>query len=750
VTDGIARLRLTGIDGGLGWRRVELALGVAWRHLRDRAMGLAAPRPDVEALLAWTLDDTAVERFLGLPEEVRGRIAAQLENIGGSAVGLVMGAVAGGHGSSVVALGLVLGVVFADAEERELRDAAVRLEPIFGRRVERQAGLRLAGAAGQLVGRDAAVVVTCQVCAAEWLERLHIEAFARLSDDLAAGFEQRLADAAEALSRTVASGETLSAAEEAVDAIFRHGRARQEAARAERARMALRLVRWLGSPEAAQARFPEAALSYLREGGFVDLARTALFSGDHRSDVSAAFGTIMRRATERRERENEAFARALERWNREGASEDAVVPVEQFIDRIMTPLARASNVLLIVVDGLSHAVHRRLFGELVRLGWTEIIAEGRSEAPPLIAALPSLTEVSRASLLSGRLVRGKAADERTAFAHHSALAALSRVGRPPLLFHKGGLGQANGLSEDVRAAIADAQQRVVALVHNVIDDQLDGADQLEVQWSLDDLRFVRALLREAREAGRVVVLASDHGHTLEHDSVQHTAEGGARWRRADGASRPFELLFEGGRVLAPEGERRVVLPWSETVRYGAKSRGYHGGATPQEVVAPLAVLTTGTVPAGWYEAPPVQPEWWEQAVAVPAAPARSKPRPPKARGSQSELVERIERAPARTWIDRLLASQTYAAQKRLAGRVAPRDEDIARLLQVLDERGGRLSETALAQALCQPVLRMSGFISAAARVLNVDQSCIVHLDRVSQTVTLERALLERQFELGKI
>jgi hypothetical protein len=138
-----------------------------------------------------------------------------------------------------------------------------------------------------------------------------------------------------------------------------------------------------------------------------------------------------------------------------------VVPVEQFADRILAPIARASNVLLIVLDGLSHGVYRQLLADFIRQGWFEIVPEGRSEAPALIAALPSLTEVSRASLLSGRLIRGKASDKRSAFAQHSALVTASRAGWPPLLLHKGALGTANGLGEDVRAAIADPQQRIV-------------------------------------------------------------------------------------------------------------------------------------------------------------------------------------------------------------------------------------------------------------------------------------------------
>jgi hypothetical protein len=113
-----------------------------------------------------------------------------------------------------------------------------------------------------------------------------------------------------------------------------------------------------------------------------------------------------------------------------------------------------------------------------------------------------------------------------------------------------------------------------------------------------------------------------------------------RWsaRVANGAIRPFEVVFEGGRVLAPQGERRVVLPWSEAVRYGSKRRGYHGGATPQEVVAPLVVLTASTVPAGWCEAPPVQPEWWSKLRPYrPRRPNRSGGRPRSAGASRSCL-----------------------------------------------------------------------------------------------------------------
>jgi hypothetical protein len=740
----------------------------AWRHVLERAIGLDAERPDASAVLDWTLEPARVERYLALPQSTRERIAAYMESVGGSAVGLAMGALANGHGADAVPLGLVLTVVLANDKERELRDAAVRLEQAFGRRIERKAALRLAGAAELAVARldehlSRAAAERCQDRAADWLKRLHIDGYAHLSDHLASGFDQRLSAAADALRGVVESNAPLAEAESAVAEALAHSYARQEARRAERARMALRLVRWLRSPETetGETRLAAAAADYARDGGFADLARAALQAGDHRADVSATYALIATQATARRERANAEFAKALHAWAPDAPPSDDIVPVEHFLDRVLIPIARTAPVLLLVLDGLSFAVYRELSGDLTRQDLVELVPEGRAEMPSLIAALPSVTEVSRTSLLTGRLMRGNAQDERKGFTQHAGLLATCRAGLPPLLFHKGGLGTAAGLTDDVCEAVADAHRRVVGVVHNAVDAQLDGSDQLDLRWSLDDLRFARALLRYARDAGRIVVLASDHGHVLDHSSTTYVqADGGARWRPAEGATDAFfELTFEGGRVLSPAGERRVVLPWSEAVRYGAKSRGYHGGSAPQEIVAPLAVLCARferKPPQGWILAPPVEPEWWERAV-EPTSPSPP-PQPRKSRAAdrepdlftRSDVLVHTDAETDGAWIDRLLATPTYAAQKRLAGRIAPPDETVAELLRALDERRGRLTETALAKVMHQPIIRIGGLISATARVLNVDQAPVLQLDRRSATVTLDRALLERQFELRKV
>ena len=59
-----------------------------------------------------------------------------------------------------------------------------------------------------------------------------------------------------------------------------------------------------------------------------------------------------------------------------------------------------------------------------------------------------------------------------------------------MVFHKGDLSDAEGLSSTVRDAIASTQQQVVAVVYNAVDDHLSGSNQIQVRWTVDDLRLL--------------------------------------------------------------------------------------------------------------------------------------------------------------------------------------------------------------------------------------------------------------------
>jgi hypothetical protein len=110
-----------------------------------------------------------------------------------------------------------------------------------------------------------------------------------------------------------------------------------------------------------------------------------------------------------------------------------------------------------------------------------------------------------------------------------------------------------------------------------------------------------------------------------------------------------------------------------------------------------------------------------------------------------EGQEDTNRLEEKDWIAAILASSMFQMQKRLAARAALGDEEIRGLLAALAERGGKMTKIALAQRLRLPLIRVSGFINAARRLLNVDQTNVLMLDETEGTVTLNRALLETQF-----
>jgi hypothetical protein len=348
-------------------------------------------------------------------------------------------------------------------------------------------------------------------------------------------------------------------------------------------------------------------------------------------------------------------------------------------------------------------------------------------------------------LFSGRLARGNAAAERAAFGAHQRLRETSRAGKPPLLFHKAHLGVGPELDERVRSALTDTSQKIVGIVHNAVDAQLAGSDQIELLWSMEVLRQLAPVMRAAREAGRLIILTGDHGHVLDAGTTYVQAGPGDRWR-SGGRAQDGEIEVRNGRVLSPDGTQGAVLAWSERLRYAAKRSGYHGGASPQEVLAPLAVLTSGAAPRDWVEAPPTEPTWWSEGEAPPEV-TIVPPTPGRRRNTRQIGLFDVTPA-ADAWIDVLLASTTYIAQRELVGRGAPDDPVLRALVAALSARGGRLSRTALAQALQLPAFRAAGLVNAARRVLNVDQAQVLSIDATADEVVLDVRLLRLQFEIG--
>src|SRR5262249_43888174 len=165
------------------------------------------------------------------------------------------------------------------------------------------------------------------------------------------------------------------------------------------------------------------------------------------------------------------------------------------LERVVLPLVRDGHrVLLAVLDGLSWAVAHELLPALHQEQWWELTRlEWGRPPPPLLATIPSITELSRATLLAGRLARGGAAAEKQWFAGHEGLAGACERRHPPVLFHKAQLteGARGALSTDVQQTVASDRHRVVGVVVNAIDDQLSGAEQVRHPWTLEAIRPLR-------------------------------------------------------------------------------------------------------------------------------------------------------------------------------------------------------------------------------------------------------------------
>jgi len=748
-----------------------LDLETAWREVLHRFLHIETARPDAVALLCWSMDPVANSRLAQLPAPFRVDVIHWLGEAAGIVGEMVLGCVDAGRTMDALPLGLICGVIFApDGEgQTSLGQAAIRLERfVNGKHVGVNEGRAWASTAEQVVrqmGLDASRAVLDRADAL--LRDLHIIDFADLSDVLPMSLEQRLKNFAASLNAHVAdpSEDNLSQVETHADHSLRHILVAAHKPRMERVEMARRLARWLIN-DAPTASSLQAAVTWQSDqGAFVDWARFRLLGGDELPELSQAYSACREAVIVRRNTFAKPFAESLLQWNAQKPTPNGrIIPLESVLEHVLAPIAAAHPILLLVMDGLSTSIFRELFARINSQGWAEMVPSSLGQPLAGVAVLPTITEVSRASLLCGRLTVGASAQEKTGFATNTALLAHSRANLPPRLFHKGDLADATNLSLEVRAAIASTQQRVVGVVYNAVDDHLSGPDQLHQRWALEDLRLLLPLLHEAREAHRVVVITADHGHLLEDGTMQVPGGKSDRWRQGKTADTPNELVVSGERVVTSDGSNSVVCLWGENTRYAGRKNGYHGGLLPQEVTVPLSVIVPiGLNLAGWTAAPPAQPEWWE----LPPLPKQSgiqstpvevtKPirRKTTVQPAQPHLFEPADLPPsedstqpvALDWISTLLSSPIYASQLKLAARVAPPEDKMRLLLTSLSERGGKLSRAALASRLSMPEVRIGGLLSAVRRLLNVDQASVLTVDETAGTVELNLVLLHQQFRL---
>lgn len=515
--------------------------------------------------------------------------------------------------------------------------------------------------------------------------------------------------------------------------------------------MATRLIRWLRAPVELTATLEAALAGYAADGGWAERALGDLWDGDGDRALADAYGRVAAAVQARRKAQDRDASSRLT------GSEDigpAVIPVERVLERIVLPLSRENPILLIVLDGMSVPTALELGPQFNETGWSELVRQSTGRRDVALSALPSVTAFSRTSLFAGTLLAGSQQTEKARFA-----AAVKGI-----VFHKDDLRSRAGhaLPETVADAIADVRKPIVAAVLNTIDDALANSDVDALRWSVSTIANLEALLAAAAAVGRTVVLTSDHGHIVERGSeLRPVAESAARWRpTASGPVTEQEVVVSGTRVLTPGNE--AVLAVDDGIRYASKKAGYHGGASLSELAIPIMVLRRrgAATPPGWIEAPPQEPEWWNEPSRVAVVgPDASKPSGRKRRPAlaQREAPTLFDTEPTSTpdgelnadasHGQRLVASELYGARRGAAGRHPVDDATTVTIVDALMTGGGRAHLDTLAARVGVSAHAFNGMLTALRRVLNVDGYPVIDLDPDRTTVRLDTVLLREQFGL---
>lgn len=729
----------------------------AWEMLLRHSLGFRSGKPDLLDLINWARKPESKPKFEALADDAVLAINEWLKRHAGSPAVLVLGALRAAPPVSIPALALACQVVFRLNPSNELIAAGARMEPLFaGEHPSAREGQSLGETGIKWLVRELEEPPSAPLRSEleafdQLLRQLRIEPFAHLSDASQLGLEQRLGMLGDALFSFTREPktETLKMAESAFASVRQHLLANREPDRIQRAEMAIRLCRWqLRQGPAGRADFPALAADYHQDGCFVDWARRHLFHGDSHPQLNRAYREILAPVDALREAQNRSFAAALVEWTRRGG--DGLFMVEDLIPQIVAPLAKKHRVLFLVLDGLSLAIHNELAAAFTQQGFIEAMPAKQGKPHFAIAGLPTITEWSRRLLLIGREQAVASAGEEVGFRNHPALSEYNTTATQPVLFLKSALSERDGigLSEDVRQAIHE-KRPVVGVVVNAIDDHLLKGDQLNMGWSIERIPLLQQLLAAATADNRVVVVASDHGHVIEHNTETVRQEGNDRYRSIQGNPEPREFEVKGERV-APFASGGFIAPWSEHIIYTGRKNGYHGGISPQEVIAPLAVLAQEkNLPAGWQAVAQRLPEWWFAGAAAMDATKPTQPDPPPvAREFTGLPLFDPQAAEGTSWIDALLESAVFKSQLSLAGRVPPPMVTIRKTLKAIDERGGSLLLVALSSRTGVPEFRLPGMLASLRRVLNVEGYPVLSIDDSSGTVRLNRELLNSQFDLS--
>lgn len=742
---------------------------IVWPLLMQHGLHLNVERPDLPAILQWSTDPDHIERYYQASEDFQIAVCNWLSNLAGPAVKTVLQCVEHNHQLDALPLGLAASVVYHPDTQNKLDKAIGKLEERFLAGLTPQTNtMHIWSEAAQQALKLLPVDIqkTLIQRSDTILEAIGAAAFAYLSPVSEHGFNQYLTDLSKHLTTHIQkpTQSTLNTLIQTYHSVQQHQQAilYPQSRRYQRMAMAMRLAQWLIDATNTSLQHPkslEAAISYhTQEGSFLDWARLMLPIAEPHRELATAYGKLFDAVTARRENQSHQFAKLLKDWIAIGSTRKSVLPVEHILETVVAPLAANNPVLLLVMDGMSLAVAHELIADLTKQTW-QLITPNTQDLPiqPGLAAIPSETSVSRASLLCGQLTQGQQNQEKKGFTKHSDLLQHSKPSAPPLLFHKDALQSIRPpiLSGDVQTTLATDKHQVVGLVINAVDDLLAKGDQVDIVWNCDRIKVLQPILQAASNAKRIIILTSDHGHVIHNGTEYQSPKGKERWRTDNGKPTPKELQLTGERVVAPNGNS-IIVPWTEKLRYcTSKKNGYHGGINPQEMIVPIAVLTSDTPPENWQFQNSQTPEWWSIAQSETYAPTQAanlhdksfQPELGPLFSYAESLETRSSSTQTPTWVTQLLKSPIYKTQLKAVGTDQLPEEHVIQILSVLDSLNGKTTLPELTFRLGNSPESLHLTLSSLQKALNIEGYLVIIYEVKTGNLILDIPLLQKQFDI---
>jgi hypothetical protein len=739
-----------------------------WSKLRDELRAFVGKEADELAALGWIAwEQGLTERFVQLAVLVDAHRRAGDPVAEGILQGQ-LGQLGPGFGPQLMALAGAL-------NETRLLDAVLDEIPTERRRAlvdEAEALIPLAG----------------------------FDATRRASPWLRAGHAAREADLAAAVQALVAdpSVQTHAGLLSAAKSVNEHrldGLIRSTSQRESR-HMALRLASYLvhrgtrPGPATTGAAYQAAidlARQYAAEGGFVDWCRQRLRGTlAFGEPLDGAIRALVESADACRRDDDRQFAQGLLHWNSAGRPSTQVLSIDAVIGQLVEPLLGGHpnrKILVVVMDGMSWASAVQLLTRLEQETWAPIVwrpkgHEAQLHGPPVLADLPTSTEVSRATLLAGKRdkrspERGTGDDGKRWAANKAALKIVDGEVLPPLVM-RSNLMSGDSLHGEVRKAVK-SEARVLAVIVNAIDENLKGSDQTLIDYSQTTIKPLTGLLTEAAGAERIVLLVGDHGHVpgdgLSTHGIPDPAHAsrprGRRWRALDRDEQPreFEIRLPAS-CWCPRGWDSVAAIWDEHVSNLHPRFGEHGGVSMPEVVTPALLVAPewlsralGDETTELETRPFPAPDWWHlEVVPLPERIARE-PVPPQPAVQQMSFpgCPTVEPATPVAPVAPVAPSMPDLVQALKASKVFhnhSRDrkptevEQVLGWLAVLVEAGDSAAAGEFARKCHERPHRVNGLVARMGLILNIDGYDVVKHDVAAKQVVLNRGRLVQQYGLS--